>query len=115
MPVGSVSRAPSPKSRRRSWQPLPTTSPSARSDLILRGQALLSAYGQEAGLSTVRRAVRAFLEQPSDARELHWMWFGGRAAQDVWDAEGLRTLAERQVELARAGGVLTMLPMALAY
>ena len=42
------------------------------------------------------------------------MWFGGRAAQDVWDAEGLRTLAERQVQLARAGGVLTVLPMALS-
>ena len=69
------------------------------SDLILRGQALLSAEGLEAGLPTVRRAVRAFLEQPPDARELHWMWFGGRAAQDVWDAEGLRTLAERQVSL----------------
>jgi DNA-binding CsgD family transcriptional regulator len=83
------------------------------SDLILRGQALLSAEGLEAGLPTVRRAVRAFLEQPADSRELHWMWFGGRAAQDVWDAEGLRTLAERQVQLARAGGVLTVLPMAL--
>jgi DNA-binding CsgD family transcriptional regulator len=84
------------------------------SDLILRGQALLCAEGLEAGISTVRRAVRAFREQPPDARELHWMWFGGRAAQDIWDAEGLRTLAERQVRLARAGGVLTVLPMALS-
>ena len=62
----------------------------------------------------MRRAVRAFVDQPSDARELHWMWFGGRAAQDIWDAEGMRTLAERQVQLARAGGVLTVLPMALS-
>lgn len=83
-------------------------------DLILRGQALLSAAGQEAALPTVRRAIRAFVEQPPKAFELHWMWFGGRAAQDLWDAEGLRTLAYRQVELARAGGVLTVLPMALS-
>jgi DNA-binding CsgD family transcriptional regulator len=83
-------------------------------DLILRGQALLSARGQEAALDTVRRAVRAFLEAPADAIDLHWMWFAGRAAQDLWDAEGLRTLAERQVQLARAGGVLSVLQMALS-
>jgi DNA-binding CsgD family transcriptional regulator len=83
------------------------------SDLILRGQALLSAEGPMAALPVVRRAVDAFLEQPTDARELHWMWLAGRAAQDVWDSEGLRTLADRQVQLARAGGVLTVLPMAL--
>ncbi|MBD8077639.1 ATP-binding protein [Cellulosimicrobium arenosum] len=83
-------------------------------DLILRGQALLSTRGQESALPIVRRAVRAFLGHPPDALELHWMWFGGRAAQDIWDAEALRTLAERQVRLARAGGVLTVLPMALS-
>lgn len=83
-------------------------------DLILRGQALLSAEGQAAALSTVRRAVQAFLDQPADPSALHWMWFGGRAAQDIWDAEGMRTLAERQVRLAEAGGFLTVLPMALS-
>lgn len=84
------------------------------SDLILRGQALLAAQGQAAALPTVRRAIDAFLRQPNDPRELQWMWLGGRAAQDIWDAEGLRTLAERQVQIARAEGVLTVLPMALS-
>lgn len=83
------------------------------SDLMLRGQALLVARGQEAALPTVRRAIRAFLEQPLEPTDLPWMWLGGRAAQDIWDAEGLRTLAERQVRLARSAGVLTVLPMAL--
>ncbi len=82
-------------------------------DLILRGQALLFARGQEAALPAVRRALRAFLEQPHDARELHWMWFGARAAQDLWDADALRSLAHQQVELARDAGILTVLPMAL--
>jgi DNA-binding CsgD family transcriptional regulator len=83
-------------------------------DLILRGQALLFTAGQEAALATVRRALRAFREDPPNDLGLHWMWFGGRAAQDLWDADALRALAERQVELARAGGVLTVLPMALS-
>ena len=88
-------------------RPPPTTTRERARDLILRGQALLAAEGQEAALPTVRRALRAFLDQPPDALELHWMWFGGLAGEDLWDAKALRTLAERQVELARAAGVLT--------
>ncbi len=82
-------------------------------DLILRGQALLAAEGPAAARSTVRRALRAFLDQPPDALELRWMWFGGRAAMDLWDAEAFRALTDRQVEVARAGGVLAVLPLAL--
>ncbi len=82
-------------------------------DLILRGQALLFARGQQAALPTVRRALRAFVERQPDAHELHWMWFAGRAAQDLWDADAFRSLAARQVELAREAGILTVLPMAL--
>lgn len=88
------------------------TSDRAR-DLILRGQALLAAEGQAAALPTLRRALRAFSQQPLDALEVHWMWFGARAAQDIWDAESMRTLADRQAELARAGGQLTVLSSAL--
>ncbi|MGI5171558.1 AAA family ATPase [Spirillospora sp. CA-253888] len=83
-------------------------------DLILRGQALLAARGQEAALETLRRAQRAFLEQAPDSLELHWMWFASRAAQDLWDARALRALADRQVDLARAEGVVTVLPIALS-
>lgn len=83
-------------------------------DLLLRGCALLFSEGMAAALPTVDRALQAYQEQPLDAFALRWMWFAGRTAQDVWDAEGLRTLAERQVRLARAGGVLAVLPMALS-
>ena len=84
-------------------------------DLILRGQALLAAEGQAAARPVLRRALRAFLDQPPDALELRWMWFGCHAARDLWDADALRALAARQVELARAGGVLTVLPIALTF
>ncbi|GGL02959.1 transcriptional regulator [Sphaerisporangium melleum] len=83
-------------------------------DLILRGQALLAAKGQQAAIATLRRAQRAFLDQVPDALELHWMWFASRAAQDLWDVRALRALADRQVELARAEGVVTVLPIALS-
>ncbi len=83
-------------------------------DLILRGQALLAAKGQEAAIETLRRAQRALLEQAPDPLELHWLWFASRAAQDLWDAHALRALADRQVRLARADGVVTVLPIALS-
>ena len=83
-------------------------------DLLLRGQALLAARGQRAAIPTLRRALRAYLDRPPDALELHWIWFASRAAQDLWDATAMRTLADRQVELARADGVLSILPIALS-
>lgn len=83
-------------------------------DLILRGQALLAARGQAAAVPTLRRALRAFLDDPLDALELNWMWFASRAAQDLWDADAMRALAARQVELARAEGLVSVLPIALS-
>lgn len=83
-------------------------------DLILRGQALLAARGQEVAIPTLRRALRAFIDHPVDALELHWMWFASRAAQDLWDADAMRVLADRQVELARAEGLMAVLPIALS-
>jgi DNA-binding CsgD family transcriptional regulator len=83
-------------------------------DLILRGQALLAARGQRAAAPTLRRALRAYLDDSLDGLELHWMWFASRAAQDLWDADALRVLAARQVEIARASGVMTVLPIALS-
>ena len=83
-------------------------------DLLLRGQALLFVDGLQAALPTLRHALQAFSEQPPETFELHWMWFASRAAIDVWDSAALRALAERQVELARAAGILTVLPAALS-
>jgi ATP/maltotriose-dependent transcriptional regulator MalT len=42
------------------------------------------------------------------------MWFAARAAQDLWDAEAMRTLARRRVELAHESGALTVLSSALS-
>lgn len=82
-------------------------------DLLLRGHALLCAEGLEAAIPTLRRALRAYLDQSADELELHWMWFASRAAIDLSDSGALRTLADRQVEFARPRGLLTVLPIAL--
>lgn len=84
-------------------------------DLILRGQAVLALEGQAAAGDMLRRAFDAFLHQPTDEMALRWMWFACRAAVDLWDADALRALADRQAEIARARGVLTILPITLSF
>ncbi len=83
-------------------------------DLILRGQALLAAEGQTAAIPTLRRALQRIpRESPGRARvALDVVCLTSRARP--WDARALRALADRQVELARADGVLTVLPIALS-
>jgi len=83
-------------------------------DLLLRGRALLAAEGHVAAFPTLKRALRAFVDQPPDALETHWLWFASRTAIDLWDSEALRVLVDRQVSLARAAGLLTVLPIALS-
>lgn len=83
-------------------------------DLLLRGQALLAAKGQEAAIPTLRRALRAFVDDVPDTLDLQWMWLASRAAQDLWDAELMQVLADRQVELARGAGMVGVLPIALS-
>ena len=83
-------------------------------DLLLRGQALLAAEGHEAAFPTLSRALGAFVATPPDAPAMLWLWFASRTAIDLWDSEALRALADRQVDLARAAGALTVLPIALS-
>ncbi len=83
-------------------------------DLLLRGQALLAADGHEAAFPTLSRALGAFVATPPDAPAMLWLWFASRTAIDLWDSEALRALADRQVDLARAAGALTVLPIALS-
>jgi DNA-binding CsgD family transcriptional regulator len=84
-------------------------------DLILRGQALLALEGQSAAVETLRAALAAFEHQTPDQLELRWMWLGCRAAVDLWDADALRALADRQATIAREQGVLAILPITLCF
>jgi DNA-binding CsgD family transcriptional regulator len=85
-------------------------------DLLVRGHAEFSVGGYpEPALATGKRALAAFMTHPLGEAEVRWMWLACRAALDMWDAEALRTLSERQISLARTDGALTILPTALTY
>ena len=82
-------------------------------DLLLDGLALLATDGHVAASSTLRRAAKALAEIPVEDI-LRWGWAGATASTALWDDEGVRTIAIRQVQRVRDVGELAQLPIHLS-
>jgi DNA-binding CsgD family transcriptional regulator len=93
--------------------PASSQPPRAR-DLLLDGLAVLHTDGYPAGTPMLKQALRAFRNDELSSEEgIRWLWLACRTAMDLWDDESWFVLSARQVQLARDGGALTVLPMAL--
>jgi DNA-binding CsgD family transcriptional regulator/tetratricopeptide (TPR) repeat protein len=93
----------------------PAAEPPSAADLLLDGAASVILDGYAAGAPILKRAVAAFLdERITEEEEIRWLWLASRVAVNLWDDESWHALAERHVELARASGALTVLPIALS-
>jgi DNA-binding CsgD family transcriptional regulator len=90
-----------------------STQPARASDLLLDGLAMRFTGGIATSAPILRRALTAYPNIPSED-ELRWMWLAGHAAVDLWDDETWDSLATRHLELARASGALTVLPLVLS-
>jgi len=111
--VGRLSPAVGDVARAARMAPAPPAPARAR-DLLLDGLALLVTEGYAAGTPALRRALLTFRSQDISAEEgLSWLWLAERAAMAVWDDETWHILASRHVELARAAGALSELPLAI--
>ena len=83
-------------------------------DLLLDGLALLTTEGYAAGAPTLTRALQAFREEPISAEDaFRWLWLACHIARALGDDASWDELTERQVQLARRAGALTLLPIAL--
>jgi DNA-binding CsgD family transcriptional regulator len=83
-------------------------------DLLLDGLAVRSTDGYEAAAPTLKRALRAARAQDAgDEGNILRMWVTCRASIELWDDEALYSLVAREIELARATGALSELPIAL--
>ncbi|MGY4646373.1 helix-turn-helix transcriptional regulator [Mycobacterium sp. URHB0021] len=101
--------------RAAQWAP-PAPSPPRAVDLLLDGLVLRFTKGYVSAAPTLTRAVRQFrLDDDSGTAGLRWYAFVGRIAFDLWDQQSWDDLAVRQVQILREQGVLTLLPVALAY
>ncbi|GAA3080539.1 LuxR family transcriptional regulator [Pseudonocardia yunnanensis] len=91
----------------------PAPSPPRPADLLLDGLTTRFTEGYAAALPSLQRALRAFLHDGCHSKDdLRWYGLASRVAPDLWDDESWERVASRQVELARAAGMLTVLPLA---
>ncbi len=88
--------------------------PLSGTDLLLDGLALLVTHGYPAAAPTLKRALGAFSSKETSAEEaLRWLWCACPTAVRLWDDESWDLLSTRYVRLARDGGALGVLPIAL--
>ncbi|GAA0328670.1 LuxR family transcriptional regulator [Actinoallomurus spadix] len=92
----------------------PAQSPTL-SDLLLEALITRATKGHVAAIPPLRRAVGAFLAETETDWRYNWLSLACAMAMDLWDHDGWRTLAERQVRLNRRAGTLLTLPSALHY
>jgi DNA-binding CsgD family transcriptional regulator len=98
----------------RAARALPPASGAPRPlDLLLDGMALLVTEGRPAAAAPLQRAAKALVDIPVED-VIRWGWAATGASDAVWDCEGTRAIAERQVKLVRDAGALAELPIHLA-
>jgi hypothetical protein len=89
--------------------------PLSASDLLLRGLALLVAEGPAVGTPVSKQALELFRGDAVGTEErLRWSWLAGRTAAFIWDYDTWDALTSRLVDVARAVGALSILPLALS-
>ena len=87
--------------------------PARAPDLLLDGLALVITEGYPAAVPMLKQAVSAFRSADvSREEELRWIWQACHGAGLLWDYGSWDLLSARRVELARAAGALTALPIA---
>lgn len=85
-------------------------------DLLLEGLTQRFTAGYPAAAPVLQEALREFCnDAAAGTADTQWYGLAGRVALDLWDQRAWADLAERQVDALRRGGVLTLLPVALAH
>ena len=92
---------------------LPPVAIPQTSDILREGLAAYFLEGNAAALPMLRSAIGSARRETS-SDQLSSLWQAGVASLHVWDDESWEVLSTRHVELARATGALTELPLALS-
>ena len=93
----------------------PAPDPARPTDLLLNGLAVRFTQGYAAGAPVLKEALSAFtLDAALPPQEARWLWLACWIASDLWDDEAWAALSTRQLDLVRAAGALTAIPLALS-
>ena len=107
-------RAEGPRVARAARRLPPAPTRSRPVDLLLDSMTALYTDGYAAAKPIRQRAVRAFRSDDLTVEEgLRWLWLASVEAAELWDDEGYWVLSARHVEMARAAGALSLLPLTL--
>ncbi|WP_101948089.1 LuxR family transcriptional regulator [Mycobacterium sp. 3519A] len=88
--------------------------PPRSTDRLLDGLSANFVTGYPAAVDDLRAALITFGDDMTPDEELRWMWLINLAALHLWDDEHWEVLSVRYLELARASGALSELPLALS-
>jgi DNA-binding CsgD family transcriptional regulator len=92
----------------------PPPGPPRVADLLLESVTALVTDGYAVAAPIRQRAVRAFLSDDLGVEEgLRWLWLASTEAAELWDDESWFVLSGRHVDMARAAGALSLLPLTL--
>ena len=84
------------------------------SDFLLDGITAYYNEGVAAGEPLLRRSLTAFADSAATDQGLRWLWLAFVAGGlRTWDHESMDALSARHLQLARATGALSELPLAL--
>jgi DNA-binding CsgD family transcriptional regulator len=98
----------------RAVQNLPRSPHPGLAELLLSGLSLLTTDGLPAAAPTLRQAVSLFAgDSISDGDRIRRGFAVLESALFLWDADGYRTLLDRQIKLVRSAGALDHLPIYL--
>jgi DNA-binding CsgD family transcriptional regulator len=98
----------------RAARRLPPPHRSRMGDLLLDSLTALFTDGYAAATPIRQRAMRAFRSDDLTVEEgLRWLWLASSEAAKLWDDESWSVLSARHVDMARAAGALSVLPLTL--
>jgi DNA-binding CsgD family transcriptional regulator len=94
----------------------PAPEPPRAVDHLLDGLTARFTDGYVDSVPAMRRALQAFAAHAGPADEdMRWLWLACRMAQELWDEELWHALSTRALEVTRAAGALSLLPIANTY
>jgi DNA-binding CsgD family transcriptional regulator/tetratricopeptide (TPR) repeat protein len=84
-------------------------------ELLLHGLAVRFTEGYAAAAPILKDALGRFRRHAAPSPgEARWLWLASWVASELWDDETWALLSARQLELVRAAGALTAIPLALS-
>jgi DNA-binding CsgD family transcriptional regulator len=93
---------------------LPPAAHESRTSLLLDNMTARYVDGYAAAVPVRQRAVRAFRDDELPTEEgLRRLWLASTEACVIWDDESWAVLSARHVDMARAAGALSVLPLTL--